>query len=77
MSAATASLSQRVRVNVTRTATRGYTSETTAEVEWNGDLDAGLERLAVLLMRAELIARAEVANREANDRTAEHPIGGD
>lgn len=68
---ATGALGQRVRVNVAKTATKGYTSDTTAEVHFDGDTGPALDRLADLLRQADAIARAEIAAREAAD--AERP----
>lgn len=68
---ATAGWRSRVRVNVAKTATKGYTSDTTVEVEWFGadaewDVDAR-QRLAELLETSDDIARSEIGRREQLD----------
>jgi hypothetical protein len=65
---------QRVRVNVAKTATKGYTADTTAEVEFDGDPDAALFRLAALLTGADGLARREIHERENRDRDQELPF---
>jgi hypothetical protein len=64
----------RVRVNVAKTATKGYTPDTTVEVEWmsSGDEPAAMdgtaaERLRDWLEDADNIARNEIERREKAD----------
>lgn len=67
----TAGWRSRVRINVAKTATKGYTSDTTVEVEWFGadaEWDAdGRERLTELLETSDDIARSEIGRREQLD----------
>lgn len=61
----------RVRVNIAKTATKGYTTDTTVEIEWTGteaQPDAvALGRLVEQLERTDRIACEEIARREALD----------
>ena len=71
MSEATASVRTRVRINVAKTATKGYTADTTVEVEWAGlteEGDADTDgRLGEMLALADRHARDEIARRAALD----------
>jgi hypothetical protein len=60
-------LRSRVRVNVAKTATKGYTADTTAEVEFDGDSVPALAHLERLLGDAHEISQREIANRRMDD----------
>lgn len=63
----------RVRVGINKTATKGYTAETTAELSWTEEgpdlSEEAQERLQALLSMADNLARQEVARREYLDDT--------
>jgi hypothetical protein len=66
-----AGVQSRMRINIAKTATKGYTADTTVEVLWHGD-DVGDdvvvgERVTRLLVDADDMARREITRREQRD----------
>lgn len=61
-------LAHRIRINIEKTATKGYTIATTAEIESDGSLNESLAYAAIALREADRVGRLEVARRELADR---------